>query len=62
MSETSLYDKFGGEEVISKVVDEFYVRVLADESIHSFFAHTDMERQRMHQTKFISFALGGPSQ
>lgn len=58
----TLYDKFGGEDVISKVVDYFYELVLADDTVNYFFKNTDMEKQRKHQTKFISFALGGPNQ
>ncbi|SMF87899.1 hemoglobin [Paenibacillus uliginis N3/975] len=61
-STTALYDKLGGEETIGKVVDYFYELVLADETVSHFFANTDMEKQRRHQTKFISFALGGPNQ
>jgi hemoglobin len=61
--EQSLYEKVGGEEAISKVVDYFYSElVLKDETVNQFFQHTDMEKQRGHQTKFISFALGGPKQ
>ncbi|RAP78668.1 group I truncated hemoglobin [Paenibacillus montanisoli] len=59
---TTLYEKFGGEDVIAKVVDYFYGLVLADETVNHFFENTDMEKQRKHQTKFISFALGGPNQ
>lgn len=59
----SLYEKLGGEEAISKVVDYFYSDlVLKDETVNQFFQNTDMEKQRGHQTKFISFALGGPKQ
>lgn len=59
----SLYEKVGGEEAISKVVDYFYSElVLKDETVNQFFQNTDMEKQRAHQTKFISFALGGPKQ
>jgi hemoglobin len=58
----SLYEKVGGEEAISKVVDYFYELVLKDETVKHFFEDTDMEKQRGHQTKFISFALGGPKQ
>jgi hemoglobin len=61
--EQSLYEKIGGEEAIGKVVDYFYSElVLQDESVRHFFEETDMEKQRIHQTKFISFALGGPNQ
>ncbi|WP_029100328.1 group I truncated hemoglobin [Brevibacillus thermoruber] len=58
----SIYEKYGGEETISKVVDYFYDLVLADDTVNHFFKNTDMEKQRRHQTKFISYALGGPNQ
>ena len=59
----SLYEKVGGEEAISKVVDYFYSElVLKDATVNQFFQNTDMEKQRSHQSKFISFALGGPKQ
>ena len=59
----SLYEKVGGEEAISKVVDYFYSElVLKDATVNEFFQNTDMEEQRSHQSKFISFALGGPKQ
>jgi hemoglobin len=58
----SLYEKVGGEEAIEKVVDYFYSElVLKDPTVNYFFEKTDMEKQRRHQTKFISFALGGPN-
>lgn len=60
--EQSLYAQFGGAEGLVPVVDEFYKRVLGDETVNSFFKHTDMEQLRKHQTRFLSFALGGPNQ
>lgn len=61
--EQTIYEKVGGEEAISKVVDYFYSElVLKDDTVNQFFKETDMEKQRRHQTKFISFALGGPNQ
>lgn len=59
---STLYEKLGGEEAIAKVVDYFYDLVLQDDTVNYFFKNTDMEKQRRHQTKFISFALGGPNQ
>ena len=56
----TLYEKYGGEDTISKVVEAFYVKVLADPLVNEFFAKTDMNKQRKHQTNFICFALGGP--
>ena len=59
---TTLYEQLGGQQAIEQIVDEFYKRVLADEIVNKFFAHTDMEKQRRHQTAFISYALGGSNQ
>lgn len=42
-------------------MDYFYEElVLKDETVQHFFVNTDIEKQKQHQTKFISFALGGP--
>jgi hemoglobin len=60
-TELSLYERLGGQEGIQKVVDVFYDRVLADDSVNYFFKNTDMARQRRHQALFISFATGGPN-
>lgn len=60
MQSTTLYEKLGGQ-AIQQVVDDFYTLVLADDTVNSFFTHTDMEKQRRHQTAFISFALGSPT-
>lgn len=60
--EPSLYERLGGQEAIAKVVDVFYDRILKDDTVNGFFKNTDMEKQRRHQTLFISFALGGPNQ
>lgn len=54
----TLFEKLGGQETIDKVVDEFYKKVLADETVNHFFKNTDMEKQRRHQAAFIGYALG----
>jgi hemoglobin len=59
MQALTLYDKLGGENYIEKIVDDFYKYILADNSINHFFANTVMDKQRRHQTAFISYALGG---
>ncbi len=56
----SLYELLGGQEVIQKVVDDFYKRILADTRINHYFEHLDMTKQRAHQSAFISQVLGGP--
>jgi len=59
---TTLYEQLGGQEGIGRVVERFYEKVLADERINHFFARTDMDKQRRHQTLFISWVTGGPNQ
>lgn len=56
----SLYEKLGGRDSIEKVVDRFYEKVLADPIVNHFFEHTNMDKQRKHQTKFLSYALEDP--
>ncbi|MFP8952758.1 group I truncated hemoglobin [Natrialbaceae archaeon A-arb3/5] len=59
MSET-LYERLGGRDAISTVVDRFYDRVLEDEQVAHFFDDVDMQKQRAHQTQFLSSVAGGP--
>jgi len=60
MCSSSLYDRLGGRDGIRTVVDDFYDRLLADESIGPFFADADVERLRRTQTNFLCEAAGGP--
>jgi hemoglobin len=62
MEKQNLYEVLGGKETIAVVVEEFYNRVLADDSLNFLFKNTDMNKQRAHMTAFLVFALGGPNQ
>ena len=59
---TTLCEQLGGQQAIERYVNDFYKRVLRDDIVNHFFAHTDMEKQRRHQTAFISYALGCSNQ
>ncbi len=59
MSRT-LFDKYGGFKSVSRMVMTFYDKVLDSEQVGDFFDDVDMPRLIDHQTKFISFLLGGP--
>ncbi|QRV17159.1 group I truncated hemoglobin [Haloterrigena salifodinae] len=59
MSET-LYERLGGQDAIGAVVDQFYERVVEDEQVAHYFEDVDMQKQRAHQTQFISAVAGGP--
>ncbi len=58
---TSLFEKLGGKPAIEAVVEEFYIRVLADADLKGFFAGTDMDNQAKQQVNFLTMALGGPN-
>jgi hemoglobin len=42
------------------VVDDFYVRVLADPALSGFFAGVNMAKLKGRQVEFFAAALGGP--
>jgi hemoglobin len=59
-AEVSIYDAIGGETALVAVVDDFYVRVLADPQLASFFAGANMPKLKGRQVEFFAAALGGP--
>lgn len=58
---SSLYQRIGGEAAVDTAVDLFYRKVLADDRISHFFDTVDMDRQRVKQKAFLTFAFGGPN-
>lgn len=56
----SLYDTIGGEPALTAVVDDFYVRVLADPELAGFFAGTNMTKLKGRQVEYFAQTLGGP--
>ena len=58
--EVSIYEAIGGESALVAVVDDFYVRVLADPQLAGFFAGTSMPKLKGKQVEFFAAALGGP--
>ncbi|WP_062999181.1 group I truncated hemoglobin [Nocardia mikamii] len=56
----SIYEQIGGHEALETVVEDFYVRVLADEDLAGFFTGTNMSRLKGRQVEFFAAALGGP--
>lgn len=56
----AVYDRVGGHEALEVVVEDFYVRVLADDQLSGFFTGTNMNRLKGKQVEFFAAALGGP--
>lgn len=60
-SRETLYERLGGEQTITAIVNDFYQRMLKDERVGHYFLGSNMEVLRRHQIQyFVSFALGGP--
>jgi hemoglobin len=56
----NLYDRIGGEEAVTALVVDFYIKVLADPELRTFFKDSEIDRLHAMQREFFSAALGGP--
>ena len=56
----SLYDRLGGKDAITAVVDDFVGNVAADKRINGFFAKADVPRLKRNLVDQICQATGGP--
>ncbi len=57
----SMFDRYGGFATVSKIVMDFYDRVLDSDVVGDYFENVDMASLVDHQTKFISAVMGGPA-
>jgi hemoglobin len=55
----SIYEQLGGKAAVEAAVDDFYRRVLGDETLSPYFAGIDLDRLRRHQRAFLTAVLGG---
>jgi hemoglobin len=56
----TLYERLGGKDAISAVVDDFVARCAADDRINGKFARTDIGRLKRMLVDQICQASGGP--
>lgn len=59
-AERSLYERLGGKDAISAVVDDFVANVAADVRINARFAKTDIPHLKQMLVEQICQATGGP--
>jgi hemoglobin len=59
--DNTVYERTGGFASVSRIVLDFYDRILDDDELGVFFEDVDMTRIVDHQTKFIATLLGGPT-
>ena len=58
----SLFDRLGGKDAITAVVDDFVANVAADKRINSFFAHADIPHLKSELVDQLCAGTGGPCQ
>jgi len=56
----SLYDRLGGKDAITAVVDDFVARCAGDARINGKFARTDIPRLKSELVDQVCAASGGP--
>jgi len=59
-SQASLYDRLGGKEAITAVVDALAVNVAADPRINQRFANANIKRFKSQMVELLCQASGGP--
>ena len=59
-SAKSLYDRLGGKDAITAVVDKFLTNVIADDRINGFFKNADAANLKKQLVDQICHASGGP--
>jgi hemoglobin len=57
----SLYEHYGGFAKVSRMVMRFYDKVLDSDVLGPYFDGVDMRRLVDHQTRFVTYLMGGPA-
>jgi len=60
MAQKSLYERLGGKDAITAVVDDFVGNVAGDKRINGFFAKADIPHLKRNLVDQICSATGGP--
>jgi hemoglobin len=57
----SIFERYGGFANVSRVVSNFYEKMLDSPLTNHYFTNIDMRSLIDHQTKFIAYLMGGPA-
>jgi len=57
----TIYERVGGFASVRKVVSSFYEKALESDLIAHHFEQIEMSKLIDHQTRFVSFLMGGPA-
>jgi hemoglobin len=58
----TLYERLGGAEAITAVVEGMYNKIFSDPELASFYTKTDRQCLLARQREFLTQATGGPSE
>ena len=58
---STIFERCGGFASVRRIVSAFYDRVLGSPQLGRYFERVDMATLIDHQTKFVSFVMGGPA-
>ena len=61
MEQRSLYDRLGGGEAVTAVIEDFVGRCAGDSRINGKFARTDIPRLKAKLIEQVTWASGGPA-
>ena len=61
MEQRSLYDRLGGGEAVTAVIEDFVGRCAGDDRINGKFARTDIPRLKAKLIEQVTWASGGPA-
>jgi hemoglobin len=57
----SLFERIGGESAVKATVIKMYDKILDDVQLAPFFENIDVDRLRLSQSAFVTYAFGGPN-
>lgn len=57
----AMFERCGGFSSVRKIISAFYDKVLDSPRLSRHFSNVDMRVLVDHQTKFITFVMGGPA-
>ena len=56
-----LFERIGGEAAVKATVIKMYDKILSDDDLAPFFENIDVEKLRLSQSAFVTYAFGGPN-
>ncbi len=56
--EQTLFDKYGGVPVVTRIVRDFYKRVMRRPNLRRYFESVSVDHLIQHQIRFVSMAMG----